>query len=85
MDVISNAKSAYAPTNRRPLMTTTTTRTCIGSKRFSIEAHEAPVEDFPAQPSQPDGLGRMCREHWREYTAGLRKDAAARKAEDTDT
>jgi hypothetical protein len=60
---------------------TTMTRRCVGSKRFGIEAHEAPVEDFPKQPSQLDGLGRMCRQHWRAYTAGLRKDAQARKAE----
>ena len=54
-------------------------RNCVGSTRFGIEAHEAPVEDFPAQPSQPDGLGRMCKVHWQAYTAGLRKDALARK------
>ena len=55
-------------------------RRCVGSARFGIEAHEAPITDFPAQPSQPDGLGRMCREHWKAYTAGLRTDALARKA-----
>ena len=59
---------------------TTITRRCIGSKRFGIEAHEAPVEDFPRQPSQKDGLGRMCKTHWKEYTAGLARDAKARKA-----
>jgi hypothetical protein len=89
MDVISSATSAFVPTNRRPQMTTakatTTTRTCIGSKRFGIEAHEAPLDDFPAQPSQSDGFGRMCRPHWREYTAGLRRDAQTRKAEQPDT
>ena len=58
---------------------TTTLRRCIGSKRFGIEAHEAPVEDFPKQPSQKDGIGRMCREHWNAYTAGLARDAKARK------
>jgi len=42
--------------------------------------HEAPVEDFPRQPSQKDGLGRMCKTHWNEYTAGLARDAKARKA-----
>jgi len=57
-----------------------TTRRCIGSARFGIEAHDAPVEDFPAQPSQKDGLGRMCRTHWNQYTAGLARDAKARKA-----
>ena len=60
----------------------TTVRRCIGSERFGIEAHEATVEDFPAQPSQKDGLGRMCKPHWREYTTALRKAALARKAAD---
>jgi hypothetical protein len=55
-------------------------RTCVGSTRFGIEAHEAPVDGFPKQPSQPDGLGRMCKPHWKAYTAGLRQDALARKA-----
>src|ERR687898_444471 len=55
-------------------------RKCIGSTRFGIEPHEAPVEDFPAQPSQKDGLGRMCKTHWNQYTAGLARDAKARKA-----
>jgi hypothetical protein len=55
-------------------------RNCIGSTRFEIEPHEAPVEDFPSQPSQKDGLGRMCKAHWNQYTAGLARDAKARKA-----
>ena len=55
-------------------------RRCIGSTRFGIEAHEAPVEDFPSQPSQKDGLGRMCKTHWNQYTAGLARDAKARRA-----
>ena len=55
-------------------------RACIGSKRFGIEAHEAPVEDFPTQPSQKDGLGRMCKTHWNQYTSALRKAALERKA-----
>ncbi len=38
-------------------------RRCIGSKRYGIEPHDAPVEDFPRQPSQKDGLGRMCKTH----------------------
>ena len=59
---------------------TPTTRRCIGSTRFGIEAHDAPVGDFPVQASQKDGLGRMCRTHWNEYTAGLARDAKARKA-----
>jgi len=55
-------------------------RRCIGSTRFGIESHEAPLEDFPKQPSQKDGFGRMCTRHWNEYTAGLARDAKARKA-----
>jgi len=62
------------------MVETTTLRKCIGSARFGIEPHEAPVEDFPRQPSQKDGLGRMCAVHWRSYTAGLARDAKARKA-----
>ncbi len=57
-------------------------RRCIGSAKFGIEPHEAPVEDFPKQPSQKDGLGRMCRTHWNQYTTALRKAALARKAAD---
>jgi hypothetical protein len=57
-------------------------RKCIGSAKFGIEAHEAPVGDFPAQPSQRDGLGRMCRPHWSQYTTALRKAALARQAAD---
>jgi hypothetical protein len=60
-------------------------RRCIGSARFGLEAHEAPVEDFPVQPSQKDGLGRLCKPHWNQYTSGLRKAAAAAKAADTAT
>jgi hypothetical protein len=55
-------------------------RRCIGSKKFGIEPHEAPIEDFPKQPSQKDGLGRMCRTHWNQYTTALRKAALERKA-----
>jgi hypothetical protein len=55
-------------------------RKCIGSAKFGIEAHEAPVGDFPAQPSQKDGLGRMCKSHWSQYTSALRNAALARKA-----
>jgi hypothetical protein len=83
MDGISDAISASARANRRSTMTTTktttTTKNCVGSKRFGIEAHEASTDDFPAQPSQPDGLGRMCTIHWREYTSGLRLAAHDRK------
>jgi len=59
-------------------------RRCIGSERFGIEAHDAPISDFPAQPSQKDGLGRMCKPHWRQYTDALRKAALARKASQPD-
>jgi hypothetical protein len=55
-------------------------RRCIGSTRFGIEAHEAPTDDFPVQPSQKDGLGRMCKPHWKQYTTALRKAALARRA-----
>jgi len=61
------------------------TRKCIGSAKFGIAAHEAPIADFPAQPSQPDGLGRMCKPHWTEYTRALRKAALARKAAEKDS
>ena len=54
-------------------------RKCIGSAKFGIEAHEAPPADFPAQPSQKDGLGRMCKPHWTEYTRALRMAANAGK------
>jgi hypothetical protein len=57
-------------------------RICIGSTRFGIEAHEAPVADFPSQPSQKDGLGRMCKPHWNQYTTALRKAAATKAADD---
>jgi len=40
------------------------------------------VGDFPSQPSQKDGLGRMCKPHWNQYTTALRKAALARKAAD---
>jgi hypothetical protein len=55
-------------------------RRCIGSTKFGIEAHDAPATDFPVQPSQKDGLGRMCKTHWHQYTSALRKAALARKA-----
>ena len=63
-------------------------RRCIGSAKFGIEAHDAPVDDFPIQASQKDGLGRMCRTHWNQYTTALRNAALARKTateETTDT
>ena len=59
-------------------------RRCIGSIRFGIEPHDAPVDEFPKQPSQKDGLGRMCKTHWNQYTAGLAREAKARKATQAD-
>jgi len=38
------------------------------------------VADFPVQPSQRDGLGRMCEVHWNQYTTALARDAKTRKA-----
>ena len=66
------------------MTTETQPRRCIGSSRFGIEAHDAEATDFPVQPSQKDGLGRMCTAHWREYTNALRKAAVVRKAETTE-
>ena len=57
-------------------------RRCTGSKTFGIPEHQAPVADFPVQPSRKDGLGTMCKPHWTEYTGALRKAAIARKALD---
>jgi len=79
MDVRPNARSALASERTTDMADL---RRCIGSAKFGIEAHEMPVGDFPVQPSQKDGLGRMCKPHWREYTNGLRKAALARKAAD---
>ena len=62
--------------------TTTELRRCTGSARFGIEPHEAPVAEFPKQPSRKDGLGTMCTEHWRAYVKGLREARRAAKATD---
>ena len=59
-------------------------RKCIGSAKFGIEAHEAPATAFPVQPSQKDGLGRMCKVHWNAYTNALRKASIARKATEAE-
>jgi hypothetical protein len=61
----------------RKSTTTAELRRCKGSARFGIESHEAPVSEFPKQPSRKDGLGTMCTERWRAYVKGLRE---ARKA-----
>jgi hypothetical protein len=81
MDVRRDARSASASEGATTMAEEKVTlRRCIGSKRFGIEAHEAPVGDFPRQPSQKDGIGRMCKTHWNAYTAGLARDAKAHKA-----
>ena len=60
-------------------------RRCRGSARFGIEPHEAPVAEFPKQPSRKDGLGTMCTEHWRAYVKALREARTAIKAADEGT
>src|SRR2546427_9979020 len=77
MDAHPVARSAA---RRERTTTMAEMRRCIGSERFGIEAHDAAIEDFPKQPSQKDGLGRMCKTHWNQYTAGLARDAKAKKA-----
>jgi hypothetical protein len=77
MDGLPNARSATASERTTDMADM---RKCIGSAKFGIEVHAAPVDDFPAQPSQKDGLGRMCKPHWKQYTGALRKAALARKA-----
>jgi hypothetical protein len=59
---------------------TTELRRCKGSARFDIEPHEAPIGEFPKQPSRNDGLGAMCTEHWRAYVKGLREARVAAEA-----
>jgi hypothetical protein len=59
-------------------MATTKTKRCTGSSRFGIEPHDAPIKDFPKQPSRPDGLGTMCAPHWKAYVKGLAADRKAR-------
>jgi hypothetical protein len=72
MDVAATARSALASQRRNDMAVM---RQCIGSKTFGIEPHDAPIEDFPVQPSRKDGLGRMCKTHWNQYTTALRKTA----------
>lgn len=69
----------------RPTAEANSTRRCVGSTTFGIEAHQAPVDAFPVQPSRKDGLGTMCREHWTLYTRSLRQAARARKADGAGT
>jgi hypothetical protein len=77
MDVPLSARWALAHERRTDM---TDLRRCIGSTKFGIEAHAAPVGEFPVQPSRKDGLGRMCKPHWKEYTTALRKAAVAHTA-----
>jgi hypothetical protein len=56
------------------------TRRCVGSVRFGIEAHDAPIGGFSVQASQKDGLSRMCTTHWKAYVAGLAREAKDRQA-----
>jgi len=77
MDVRRDARCASASERTSDMADT---RRCIGSAKFGIEAHEAPATEFPVQPSQKDGLGRMCKTHWNAYTGTLRKASLARKA-----
>jgi hypothetical protein len=79
MDVRRDARWASTSEGANA-MADTELRKCIGSKRFGIKPHEAPIADFPKQPSQKDGLGRMCKTDWNAYTAGLAREAKARKA-----
>jgi hypothetical protein len=44
-----------------------------------VDPHDAPSGDFSAQPSQKDGLSRMCTTHWKTYVAGLAREAKERK------
>jgi hypothetical protein len=71
MDEPPTARSAAASKRAAEMMDL---RRCTGSARFGMEAHDAPVDDFPSQPSQKHGLGRMCKPHWNQYTAGLARD-----------
>jgi hypothetical protein len=57
--------------------TDTTLRRCSGSSRFGIEPHEAPISEFPKQPSRKDGLGVMCTPHWKAYVKALREERLA--------
>lgn len=72
-------------TTKKTTTKTKELRRCAGSKSFGIEPHEAPIADFPVQPSRKDGLGVMCKPHWTEYTRALRQAAKARKAAETES
>ena len=67
-------------TTKKTSTTTTQLRRCVGSMTFGIAPHEAPIADFPVQPSRKDGLGVMCKPHWSAYTRALRQAAKARQA-----
>jgi hypothetical protein len=68
-----------------PTKTTTEMRRCTGSERFGIAAHDAPIADFPVQPSRKDGLGTMCAPHWKAYVKGLAADRKARLGDGEET
>jgi hypothetical protein len=70
-------------TTRKP--TTIELRRCKGSARFGIESHDAPISEFPVQPSRKDGLGTMCTKHWRAYVKGLREARVAARVPDEGT
>lgn len=57
-------------------------RRCIGSERYGFAAHITDEVEFPLQPSQPGGIGRMCKTHWNQYTAGLARDRKAKMVAD---
>jgi hypothetical protein len=83
MDVARDARLASASEGATTMTEEATIlRRCCGSARFGIEPHEARPEDFPTQPSQKDGMGRMCKTHWNRYTSALRKATLARQAAD---
>jgi hypothetical protein len=67
-------------TTRKSTGHVTELRRCKGTARFGIEPHEAPITEFPKQPSRKDGLGTMCTEHWRAYVKGLREARRAGEA-----
>jgi hypothetical protein len=79
-----DARKEIITMTTRKTTTTTELRRCAGSKTVGIEPREAPVADFPVQPSRKDGLGVMCKPHWTEYTRALRQAAKARHVAQTE-
>ncbi len=66
----------------KPAADTATLRKCVGSARFGIEAHQVPPADFPVHPARKDGLGTMCKTHWKAYVQALTRDRKAAKVAD---